>query len=389
MSSNHITSASKLEILLRCPGSAALGRIVEESSTYAEDGTAGHSYMEKLGNGWLKSTALAEAPEHMRARLSAIKHEKFFGERTGLATEQAMVYNVFDGNTRTGTREELYSNTSWWDVPGTADLLSPGYVGDYKFGTRKVNRPKRNAQLLLLALAARASFVYDLAWTLEIIYVEENGELTIEWDTVTHAELDAFADYLEATFSKVEKYRKKEIPLEVRPGEHCTYCPSKLFCPAHVQALKVASNSPERFTGELALTPENAADAYHKLKAVRRIMVSAEAQLAAYAKENSIDLGDGTTYGPSSMRRETLDADIAHSVLLKIHGPEIAHRAMDLSTSKAAIERALKEGYPDIPASRLLRDVVSAIRSEGGVITKTHTTLKVLRDKETTHSLPE
>jgi hypothetical protein len=66
--------------------------------------------------------------------------------------------------------------------------------------------------------------------------------------------------------------------------------------------------------------------------------------------------------------REDVDGEIARRVLAEIHGAEVAERACDWSTSKAAIERALRPlATKERKITHLKRDALAAIAEAGGV----------------------
>jgi hypothetical protein len=171
----------------------------------------------------------------------------------------------------------------------------------------------------------------------------------------------------------------------VRPGQHCKHCKSWLACPAKVGVVVDAAS------GELVRTLNRVAtggDVKRTLQLLDEVASDIKRMrdtLFGAAREQPIDLGDGTFLGVTATEREQVRADVAWPLLVQMMGPELAERAASHEVSKASILRAVrvaKEKDParwDKPAAHIQTSILEAIAARGGIERKSSSTVKVHR----------
>jgi len=133
------------------------------------------------------------------------------------------------------------------------------------------------------------------------------------------------------------------------PGRHCStrYCPIVGECPATQRALsEVQSAADAQLPMGLTIeSPEHAARVRHGIKAVEKALEQYRAALYAYVTEHgAIEVAPGILFGRIERDgNERIDAEVvgAVSAIQELLG-EHADLALDISTSKAAIERGAR-----------------------------------------------
>ncbi len=140
-------------------------------------------------------------------------------------------------------RDREYGELKSEDIPGTADVVIPGYltleVWDYKTGKTPVDEPSRNAQLIQLALAA----VRTLAPRAKHVVV---GLQTLKWFKSGECRVEDKAAVLDRWALEEHEQRVREsmgvakqaaeaiaagTSPPVNPGPYCRWCPARLECP--------------------------------------------------------------------------------------------------------------------------------------------------------------
>ena len=158
-------------------------------------------------------------------------------------------------------------------------------------------------------------------------------------------------------------------PLHV--GEWCRHCPSLTACPAQVSLVRALAGEPDELVRSFAeaLTPERAAAAYGKLKAIRSLVERLEAAMESYAAQQPIDLGDGRVFGAQETKRDSLDGNIVWRVLEAKYGAASAWEAVELKATKAGIDRVVRKVIAERggKVSHLNREVLSEVAGLGGV----------------------
>jgi hypothetical protein len=237
-------------------------------------------------------------------------------------------------------------------IHGTLDLVEAWdnglEIGDWKTGERSAGELaiKTDPQLRTYALLAARAFGRDRV-QVALLHASESGIVP------DRAELDAFdlacaRAALRATLAKVDAGGP---PV---PGRHCTtkYCPIVASCPATQRALaEVQAAADAQLPMQLTITsPEQAARVRVGLKTVEKALEQYQAELRRYIDEHgAIEIAPGVLYGKVEREgNERVDAEVVGVVtaLQELLG-DAADEALEVSTSKAAIERAARKAAKD------------------------------------------
>lgn len=331
-------TASAVPRLLVCPGSHSLPH-ADYRTVHAVAGTARHEDME---------AAIAVGDTSMLP-------PELLPAGAQLTTEAAFALDLSTGEARAlGHINRKYEGLAPFEIVGTADLVihAPGFLAvvDYK-RYEEVDPADRNAQLATYGLmAARAAGVDEVV--VAIVYTDAPRRPSI-------AMLDAFD--LSIHFSRLrELHGRVHKERSFARSKHCKYCPGFLACPEQKALMIDADRSiPLRIETAIPFNDDaDAADAFDLLERIKTLAKRIEAALYARAAERPFQLSDGREFGTRTVKgRESVDADVAYRAIREVHGQEIADKAVERKTSKAAIERAVgKQG-------------VTLVRAAGGIVT--------------------
>lgn len=337
-------------------------------SPAADKGNAVHAVAETLVRGESVDWPSLDAEVAALARgAEAFLASRSFG---GLRAEIPLAYDVESrvGREMPGGKHRAYTTAKPTEIVGTTDILAHGIILDWKTGRGvRSEEAVESPQLRTLALAASKAF----GWREVLIgYVHlEPGDFYLDAETIGAWELDEHADLL--TRIHVQIKRGDQVP---QPGPHCydSWCPIRSVCPVTTASLvkidaAVASFVPANF--EIA-NDANALKARVFLKLVDEARGQIESNLKTYVRRvGAIDLGNGKSYGVREQSRDTVSLTKDAADVLVDAG---AADALEMSTSKAAIERAFavtktKRGE----AKRATAAVVEQLREMGCVRTTT------------------
>lgn len=385
-------TASSLERASRCTGSAILPR-VEEVTDAASRGIAIHAFLARVVEVG-REEALAELSEDFRPICSAIDLDVLPTSALEVIAELALAYDP-----ETGTARELgrnigrkYPPVSPAEFVGTADIVTMSkteiFVADYKAGHSLITPAKDNAQLRMLGLAAARLF-NRRHLRVAIIRITEDGTPFFDSADYDALELDTVEEELRDLARRIDQ--AKDLfsigePPPVTTGTHCRWCKSLVYCPAQTALVRRMASNPETIGEELlaALNPEQAATAWTRLKVLEEVTRRVREALYAYARDNSIPLGNGLVVGEVETQRRALDGRITFEVLNGLHGHEVAQAAVDLDASQAGIERALR-GVAKATGEKLgklKRQVMAELEEAGAVTMKTSRTVREHRPNQ-------
>lgn len=363
----RLPTASKVQLASQCsyPWSPHAPRVPREAMSPAADkGNAVHAVAESLVRGEAVDWPSLDAEVAALARGA----EAFLASRP-LVNARAEIPLAYDVTTRTGRempggKHRAYTSARPTEIVGTTDILARGAILDWKTGRGvRSEEAVESPQLRTLALAASRAF----GWKEVLVgYVHlEPGDFIVDAETLGSWELDEHADVLARIHAQI--VRGDQAP---QPGPHCydSWCPIRSVCPMTTAAMvkidaAVSSFIPANF--EIA----NDADALKAricLKLVDEARGKVETNLKDYVRRvGSIDLGNGKSYGVREQSRDTVSLSQAAAEVLIEAG---AADALEMSTSKAAIERAFavtktKRGE----AKRATHQVVEQLREMGCV----------------------
>lgn len=251
-------TASALARLLRCTTSAALPAVIEPPGEDARRGTDGHSFLER----WMRAgkdaahAGLDTVPADWRRTFEKIDLDEILEYispralgRQQMHAELAVAYNAATMTGRIlgeGTGRD-YSTVSDEEIAGTADLVIRDgeglFVGDYKFGFEAVP-VQDNAQLRFLLLALMSAWGYSEG-RVGIVTIHDDGRHSIETERLSLLDLLPFNQRLADLPEKVRRVKwaqKQHGELDVRPGDHCRWCPAWLRCPAKTGLVQLAAS---------------------------------------------------------------------------------------------------------------------------------------------------
>jgi hypothetical protein len=378
---------------LICAASWALPQVAEDNP-YSEQGTSAHRYLELVGLGTAPEAALAQVTEGHRLACSSIDLD---GLPLGgpYAPEVTYAYDVDSRVVRWlgNGLNRRYPPPGPAEVIGTADVVGVHEgdhveIWDWKFGwghDKHTPPAKENLQIKMLALAAARVAGVDEA-VAGLIYLRDDGTSRRE-----SIHLDAFGlveveDQLSEMARKVrsvqELVARGETP-SVKVGDHCHYCDAKLACPAFGQllqrALEPAGTLEEEFRRNL--TPSRAAEAYVLFKQLKTLTDALNRAIWGFAAHSPIELGNGLVLGETSTEREAVSGPVAHQVLTKLFGRDVADKAVELDASKASIRRALRGVAQDTKRklAHLEREVLAEVSKAGGLTVKVSSGVKEYR----------
>ena len=345
-------SASALPRLLACVGGEVLPRI-HTSSAHADAGVARHAAYEAAA----LAGDIASLPERVQTLID---------DDMELLPEYAIAYDTNSGAVRALGQglERGYGALADDEIPGTLDLVAIGpervLVVDFK-GFLPVDA---TAQIMFGALAMSKLLGRDVIET--AIIPEMGSAVRATYDTF---DLAAFAARLKTLRPKIERQRERvgagEQP-DVSAGSWCRHCPARMACPTTTAAIRTIEANPDRGP----VTGEEMTRLYQLTRRVSAWLADANAAIYGYTEDYAIDLGDGRIYGRRPTKgRESLDGDIAYTVIRELHGQDIADAAVARDASKKSINEALGLVAGKGQIKRTVDAALEAIRARGGITT--------------------
>jgi hypothetical protein len=401
-----VLSLSGLQLAAVCPGAPVMPRF-GSTSVKADIGSALHEYNALRGERG-RETADEQADDIAdRWGLDGKDRGMFFARARSLDLQipEGAIYEMPLCLRADGTVEPVQGGRGEYLVPddtivaGTLDILfstpdaliderwcprdSVLWTPDLKTGSDAHVAPiARNWQ-------ARTSALLGARWTRAqavvpaIVYPHANGGT---WDVPMRgerpvplraeglAEAERDVRQLHATVAEqAERIAAGKLPKLVT-GAHCTYCPARPGCPAHVAEARALA------TGQVGLTPgpltaEQAQRAAGLLGPVKAATKKLEEALRAHVAEHGpIPLPDGRVYGPRDSEerafatRPTYEALVA--ALAPLVGEEEAARLADeaFATSKDAIYGAIRQAHEAVGLKKKMKAYYDAITAEKGVV---------------------
>lgn len=362
--SDQLITASALPRLFACTASGvylpgAVDKLIElAGSTVSERGRKAHEDIEADAElGQLDEAVAKFIPD-------GSKHEMAFAYN--VATGEAVPLPNAVGRAYWAAVQESHPTWLAGDViAGRADVIgvdkSRGegtdrmVVIDWKTG-RNVGAPGSNAQLLFYAMCAARAYGTDEA-LVRVVYLR--GETAYPSDAdVGFFDLEAYEAKLRAVVSMVRAGEAVE-----KAGDHCRYCPVKTNCKTF-GAIELAAKSMP-VGAEIVVTPDTRALAAASLEMMESYVRRLKEALHRDVYSNGpIPMADGRVLTLHRAKpREKIDA-LAALPLLTSRG---LLDAIDYSTSKTAISRALKAQKPVGGVAAAERAVIGELRNIGAV----------------------
>lgn len=368
-----LPSASKIELALRCqhPWTSGASWPKDGGNQYLDFGNACHDAMEGYVRGdAVDLDAIADTRNLTvtdRRRLYNVagqikqRIDGLVADRWMLFPEIAVAYHVASGTGRVMRKAHHrdYSDARHGELTGTLDVIGirrgEVFTGDLKTGRWKT-RDGMSWQLRFGAVAVASILGADEV-SAALWYVDEDG---MRDDAGT---LDCF-DLAEASAALKDVWpRLTGGPTPPVPGTHCVdgYCPLLGRCAATRAALaEVRTSAAVRIS-----SPEDAARVWEMLPMAEAAVKAAKDQIKAMASREPIPLQNGKRLVVVEQQRETVRLSPKAVELVKLAGAE---EALEMSTSKAAIERSI--------GKQNAKGLIEILRSEGAIKTSTYCNVK-------------
>lgn len=317
-----------------------------------------------------KCPASATLPQFRHTSAAAERGRELHAAKETAEPEGAEIAYAFDVTTLRArmlgkSLDRNYPTLARTEIAGTTDkeTIEPDrvIVRDYKSGFGyEVPPAAQNIQLGFYAVCAADVHGKDAA-RVELEFLDQDGRIDA-------ADLDAL-DLVAIRQRIREIFRRATAPNpQVVVGKHCAGCPAIANCPAQRElALVVATGKLPAELPTLELSRDAVAAGWPKLMAFKKLLGEVERIYRAYASTEPVPLGDGRWLGPVTKRTEELDGAIAANVLRELHGSEVVAQACEISTSKAAIERALAPLAARGQKAGMMRRVLDHIAAAGGI----------------------
>jgi hypothetical protein len=396
-------TASSLDRAIACPASTALPAVWEESSPAAERGIAIHEFLDgSITHG--RDAALAKVPADApwRPLCEAIDLSLVLQGAKTAATELALAYDIENDSGRViGSHLNRRYGDTTGEVPCTADLAieyesGPPLVLDWKAGHQTVV-VHENRQMEMLGLAyARAKQIN--AVQVAVAMVHDSGFIEVDDVLVLGPmELARIAnDVANAVDASKEMQRAVSAgePIDVRPGDHCRYCPCKAACPAQVGLIRELARAPGQSLGPLlgdagkerlatalreriaTLDADAIGRAWQMLGVIESLVETARSQLTNRILESGgLTMQDGSRLDAQTEKREGIDGRIALPLLRTLNLEEAA----EPKVTKAAIEREARRATPNDrdAAKRKFEDALAKLRDAGAITTSSYKVVRV------------
>jgi len=363
---------------MACPASCILPRVQTETE-YSEAGSAVADFIAEARTVG-RDKALERVDEEHRPFCEAIDLDAI---PAGAESEVALAwdYRTEVGRVLGRKLSRQYPPTAPTELKGTADRIGVDgatvVVEDDKTGLKY--RPARESwQLRALALYG-ARTVGASGARVAMAYRRDDGNAYYDRAEFDALDLADFASELRQLVGRIDRdariFKAGGVP-DLRPSEDtCRFCECVVYCPAHTALARSMLSDLCVVHDHLdALTAEQAADVWERVKMVRKLVLAVEegVRQVARAIPGGIRLPSGKVLRETDTSREEVDAVIAGRVIVRLFGEKVANAAITTSTSKEGIERALREYLKtDQGQGRKLapvkRDTLEAIRSAGGL----------------------
>lgn len=346
----RLPTFSKLDRALECPPSEVLPQVTEDVGAPALRGQVIHEFRENAKLIGVEA-ALQNVPAEHLAVCEGIDLQKWPAD---LAPEVAFAIDPATGKARELGRNIGRDYAKHGALPneicGTVDELGVNpvevFVGDAKTGRGYIPPPAKNAQLLAGGLAASQVLQRDAA-TLAIAKIREEGRVWWEYARVTDFELSMFAAKLRALPARIAAAKVAvdagQAP-PVKTGPHCRYCPAKKACPAFGALMRrFVTGEDFKAALESMLTPRDATRAYELADQLQQLVDMLWESVYGYSVSHPIATPDGKVLTEYGKKERELNGDVVFAVIERLHGRELADKAVERSATFKSIERVARE----------------------------------------------
>ncbi len=336
------TTASGLERVDHCPPSAVLQPRADETSDIAERGNDIHEFTRRVGRDRTQhETALACVPLEYRTTCNKLDFDTALDELSVTLTESAYAVDAFTGSiTYLGENIERKYNEACQALYGrdlTATefcvsldveaMHSAGHpcAADYKTGIKRTAcKDMWQMKLQSYCLAIKYDSMQSLA---RVIYVAENGDVTLDEHMFSRMELDCVPDELMKILSRVLSVQATidaGLVPNVHMGDWCRYCPALRSCPAQTALVRAMLPNLQDIDSRMAsLTTAEAGAAWALLKQIGTLYEKTEKALKLRIyQERELPADPGYVYKVVEGSRSGFNADKTRGLLVKMNATQ-------------------------------------------------------------------
>ena len=392
-----------------CPGSAALPHVKARDVPGSALGHALHKVQEFRARGEspdLDAIAAAfDLPAEDRGWFFATAHRCRPVIPEGARAEIALAYDPETGKVHEidpPDASHRYDVSSTW-LPGMLDLAwiegSIACVADYKSGDdANVAPPDRNWQVRIGAFMW-ARYSQQTSALGSICYLEPSPEGETNegrWEMgppIDAAGLDAIEAELRDVLHKVETarfdYAAGAVP-ELVTGDHCTHCPARSACPAHLAEVRamVIGQLPTLCLIGQPLTREEAQHIAERLTSAETVVKMARSAVNLWTDVNGpLALTTGKAWEGKDETRMHLDPNLS-AFALGLAGYPLATIAYAFEMSKTSLFDFVAADFRERGAKGaavMKREILAAIEGAGGI---TRDTVRVYKARHGGKVLP-
>jgi hypothetical protein len=318
---------------------------------YTDEGSVRHRFLHAVRRAG-RDAALNSVPQRYRAMCAAIDVTTL--PRWG-DPEVALAWNWRkDVGRKLGEAlDRDYSAATPDEFVGTPDNLrvvgNRVIVDDYKTGWIVVDPDswQMKTYALMAARAVGAEEAETVIWTVH------DGAATPASHVWSGFDLDLIADELAALARRVLEASDPDS-LRLTEGEHCRYCPAKLWCPAKQAAVRMIAGLESPRPVEL----EELGRAWAQLRSAQDSLKRIKKSILDVARTVPIPLPNGSTLEPVVKRTERIDENRAWTVIADRFGASKA----DLLVKKKLTKKRVKEVFGSDA-----RRVLDMLRAAGAI----------------------
>jgi hypothetical protein len=349
-----LPTASSIERAMNCPASCLLPH-VDRLTSYSDDGTWKHRFLHAVRRAG-REAALRAVPERLRGACAAI-------DVTALPMdgepEITYAWNWHTGKARRlgEALDRNYERATPDEYVGTSDnarvVGNRAIVDDYKSGWKEVppDSWQMKANALMVARANGCTEAETIIWR-----IKEDGSVYPTSALWSDFDLDLIADELVGLARRLEAASKPE-DLKICEGQHCTYCPATLYCPAKRQAVTaLASLAPYESPGLVPV--EKLGEAWAQMKTAQAFLERVEIALRDCARATPLPLPDGRVLKEVLKQRDSINPEMVHKTIADLCGADVAAKIVEKKVTKKRITEVLGKDA---------RKVFDALRERGAI----------------------
>lgn len=384
-------TGSGIERWVHCRASAVLPRSFDaEGTADSARGSESHAYLERIANGMSPEASLAEVDERYQERCKGIDLTDL-ADVLNMSPEVSFAYHPPTDTARVlGAglgREYERAGVGDDEIPLTVDVAGIrvddpdgpriGVVVDYKDTHGRVTRAESNWQLRGGALALARAFDLDEV-RVQLIYLRDGVAARRDRATYTAADLATFAAELRVRHELAIADRAAYVETGREPdsarGSWCRFCPSYFSCRAQMALVRAAVSGDEfdDIMRTSPIAPEMIAEAWRRLRDIKRPLKLLESTIYASAKERPIlleTLPDGTQMWLGTTEvvgNLKIDPTIAREVVRDMLGPEAVDEVSKHTVTQGLLEVAIKARVPYGAGASKKRAILTEIEKRGG-----------------------